>query len=122
MGSAIRTAEEDKKQVLAHQMHQLFIEADEQGNGVITCSDFESHLMDPQLLGYLKVIDVQPEEAWHLFNILDTEGIGEIDAEELVNGCLRLQGGAKAIELAAFMHEYRQTSDRIEKSLAFLAD
>jgi len=127
--SAIRTAEEDKKQVLMEQMHSLFLEADDDGSGTISQEEFESHLKDPQMLMYLKAIDVNPEEARHLFNLLDSDEAGEIEASALVNGCLRLQGSAKAIELAAFMQEHKQEyirftdhADLVERSLAFICE
>merc|ERR1712187_887005 len=59
-----------------------------------------------------------------LFHLLDVEETGEIDAELIVASCMRLHGHAKAIELAAFMHEYRRSqkawmahADHIEKTL-----
>jgi len=127
--SAIRTAEEDKKQVLMQQMQTMFVEADDDGSGTISLEEFEGHLKDPQMLSYLKAIDVNPEEARHLFAILDTDGSGEIEAEVLVNGCLRLQGSAKAIELAAFMQEHKvghqrlmDHADIVERSLSYLCE
>lgn len=111
------------------QMHELFLEADDDGSGTISAEEFEAHLKDPQMLMYLKAIDVNPEEARHLFSLLDTELNGEIEAEALVNGCLRLQGSAKAIELAAFMQDYKAEFQRlmdhaelVERSLSFLCE
>merc|ERR1711948_159422 len=68
--------------------------------------------------------DIDQEEARALFHLLDVEETGEIDAELIVASCMRLHGHAKAIELAAFMHEYRRSqkawmarADHIEKTL-----
>merc|ERR1712050_160068 len=52
------------------------------------------------------------DEAEDLFNLVDIDGSGSIDPEEFVNGCIRLQGPAKALDLASFMHEYKQAQKR----------
>jgi len=41
------------------------------------------------------------EDASELFHLLDTHQRGSIEAEEFVNGCLRLDGATKAIDFAA---------------------
>ena len=43
-----------------------------------------------------------------LFHMLDASHEGHIQADEFLNGCLRLDGPAKAIDLAAFMEESRK--------------
>lgn len=113
--AAINAAEEDKKQVLAQQMCNLFIDLDRDSSGAITWEEFEINLQNPQMMEYLKVIDLDPDEAAQLFNLLDEDGSGEIDAEELVSGCLRLHGNAKALELAAFMQEFRKFTKRFNQ-------
>merc|ERR1711972_872409 len=91
-------------------MRQLFEKADVDKNGMISFEEFQSELENPQMKSYLKAIDLDQDEAEELFHLLDIEDLGTIDAEELVCGCMRLHGTAKAIDLAAFMHEYRQLS------------
>ncbi|CAK0857241.1 unnamed protein product [Prorocentrum cordatum] len=103
--SALRTAEEDKRRQLTHQMTSLFTQADDDGSGTITWDEFQEHLAAPQLQSFLKALDLHVDEARALFQLLDVDDSGEIDADELVQGCLRLHGQAKAIELAAFMHD-----------------
>lgn len=50
----------------------------------------------------------QEEDAFMLFHMLDASHDGHIQADEFLNGCLRLDGPAKAIDLAAFMEESRK--------------
>lgn len=45
-----------------------------------------------------------------LFHMLDASHEGHIQADEFLNGCLRLDGPAKAIDLAAFMEESRKAA------------
>jgi len=127
--SALRIAEEDKKEALMTQMSRFFRDADEDGSGTINYDEFQAHLQRPEMDIFLKAVDLNREEARDLFHLLDSEETGEIDAEDIVAGCIRLHGFAKAIELAAFMHEYRRSmkrfnahADLVERSLAWLCD
>lgn len=122
--AAINATEEDKKQALATWMCQLFLNFETNEPRGVTWDEFCGHLNTPQMKEYLKVIDLDPEDATQLFLLLDEEGSGVIDAEVLVSACLRLHGNAKALELAAMMQELRMFTkrfqlhaDRVEKRL-----
>lgn len=106
--SAIRTGTEDRKKLLMFQMKQLFEVADTDGSGSISWDEFSAQLDNPQMLEYLKGIDLDPDEAADLFNLLDIDESGEIDSDDLVSACLRLHGPAKSIDLATFMREYER--------------
>lgn len=106
--SAIQTINDDKKAVLMYQMRELFQSADTDGSGTIDMEEFWSQLESPKMQAYLKAVDLHPEEARELFNLLDMDESDEIPIEDFVHGCLRLHGQAKAIDLATFMHEYRK--------------
>jgi len=64
---------------------------------------------------YFRLIDVDPKEAEGLFKLLDLDESGEVDYEEFLNGCLRLRGNAKAIDLVTVMIESRKLSKRWAK-------
>merc|ERR1711920_822021 len=93
-------------------MCQMFVDPDQEGSGMVSQSEFEDSLCRPQMQEYLKAIDLDPQEATKLFSLLDIDETGEIDGEELVSGCLRLHGSAKALELAAFMREFTEFNRR----------
>lgn len=117
--SAMRTAEEDKRRLLINQMRQLFEGADVDHSGTISWDEFQTQMENPQMQTYLKAIDLHQEEARELFHLLDIDGSGEIDAVDFVNGCLRLHGSAKAIDFAAFLHEYRWLSLKIADHITY---
>jgi Ca2+-binding EF-hand superfamily protein len=111
--SIIRTASEDKRRVLMMEMHQLFLQADVDGSGTITWEEFGAQLEKSEMRSYLKEIDLDLEEARELFLLLDTEEEGEIDIEQLVNGCVRLHGTAKAMDLAVMMQEMKRMARQL---------
>lgn len=47
-------------------------------------------------------------EAYGLFNLLDTEQSGNIECEELLEGCLRLRGPANAIDVATLQYSSKR--------------
>merc|ERR1712154_512275 len=93
-------------------MSQLFLDLDTDGSGSITREEFMSNMQLSQMKRFLKAIDLDPQDSGALFNILDRDGSDEIDSEELVSGCLRLHGTAKALDLAVFMHDYELTCNK----------
>jgi hypothetical protein len=71
----------------------------------MTWDDFNSKLSRPEMKTYFKAIDLDPSEARGLFRLLDLDGSGTVNAEEFLNGCLRLRGPAKALDLSLIMLE-----------------
>jgi len=106
--SAMETAEMTRKKNLMQQMCQMFVHLDDDGSGIVTWDEFSHHLQNPRMMSYLRAIDIDPTEAGKLFSLLDADESGGLEAEELVSGCLRLHGNAKALELAALMHQFTE--------------
>merc|ERR1712130_839919 len=47
---------------------------------------------------------IDATEGEGLFRLLDADGNGSLRAEELVEGCLRIRGEARALELSVLTH------------------
>jgi len=108
--SAIDSAQMDKEMVTMHMMankkwyvdalNRLFNEIDQDGSGKITLAEFEKYLENDECRLYLDSLDINAQDAWALFKILDADQEGTIDIDEFVNGCLSLKGPAKAMHFA----------------------
>mmetsp|Transcript_93186 Transcript_93186/g.164195 ORF Transcript_93186/g.164195 Transcript_93186/m.164195 type:complete len:296 (+) Transcript_93186:3-890(+) len=110
--SAVRTADTDNKVSLIQEMHAMFQLADEDGSGTLSWDEFERFLDHPQMCKLLRAIDLDQDHARQLFRLLDEDQISgnhEINHKTFVNRCMRFHGAAKAVDLAAFMHEYQRT-------------
>lgn len=111
--SATSAAATDKRKVLMQHLHEFFKRADTEKSGKLTMEKFESMRHDPKLQMFLREVDLDGEEAEDLFKLLDLDGSNEIDADEFVQGCLRLHGPAKAIDLATLMYEWKQWTQEV---------
>merc|ERR1719223_1233774 len=83
----------------------------------MTLAKFEDNLQDANLQMYMKAIDLDSAEAYDLFLLLDADDSDEVDEDEFVNGCLRLHGLAKAIDLATFMRDYKQWTRTLDERI-----
>merc|ERR1719442_372839 len=51
---------------------------------------------------------LQATTAMHLFRLLDLDNSNTITSSEFVMGCIRLQGGAKNVDVATLMYENKR--------------
>jgi len=114
--SAMRAAKEDNDVYLVNHVRELFENTDTDGSGKISWEEFEDQLESKAMREYFKHIDIDISEAQGLFFLLDMDGSGTIDADEFLNGSLRLRGPAKAIEIALIMRTLKWLAEHAQKS------
>merc|ERR1712151_172809 len=81
-----------------------------------------SHLADDTVQAVLATLELEPEDAWALFRLLDKDVSLNIDAEEFVKGCLRLKGSARSIDLAMAMHDQQMIKKQNIKFMHYVVD
>merc|ERR1712151_941593 len=65
---------------------------------------------------------IEPSDLWLLFKLLDVDGSGTIDPEEMVTGCTRLKGIAKAFDVAVIRHEQKRIRTRFDNFSKFMKE
>lgn len=105
--SALSSAREDKDIYMVNHIRGLIDSMTTENNGSISWEDFQTHCDSADMAEVFKTIDVDIKEAGGLFRLLDLNGNGEVDSEEFLDGCLRLRGPAKALDMALLMREIR---------------
>jgi Ca2+-binding EF-hand superfamily protein len=100
------------KTMYIKRIKQLFRKLDDNDSGVITVTEMEKAMADQEVADYFKSLDIDTEDAWTLFKLLDTDETNAIDLEEFVLGCLRLKGTARSIDIAKLMHEHQWMAKR----------
>eukprot|EP00747_Dinoflagellata_sp_TGD_P109278 gnl/TRDRNA2_/TRDRNA2_170626_c0_seq1.p1 gnl/TRDRNA2_/TRDRNA2_170626_c0~~gnl/TRDRNA2_/TRDRNA2_170626_c0_seq1.p1 ORF type:complete len:308 (-),score=66.17 gnl/TRDRNA2_/TRDRNA2_170626_c0_seq1:299-1138(-) len=109
--AALKSAKDDEEKSMLESLNTLFCTMAD--DGVMKLNQFEEMVDDPEMAIVLKSLDLVPEETKALFMLMDMDDSGEIDYEEFLNGCLKLRGPAKSIDLTTVMHENRKTSRKL---------
>merc|ERR1712232_495223 len=93
----------EKKRFVA-MLESIFSETTD-GRRELSVEDFERVLSEPKMISFLGAIDVEAEEAWSLFKVLDVDMNGLVDADEFISGCLRMKGGAIGLDVAEVKYQ-----------------
>eukprot|EP00929_Paragymnodinium_shiwhaense_P077436 TRINITY_DN39879_c0_g3_i1.p1 TRINITY_DN39879_c0_g3~~TRINITY_DN39879_c0_g3_i1.p1 ORF type:complete len:670 (-),score=121.30 TRINITY_DN39879_c0_g3_i1:768-2714(-) len=86
--------------------------------GGITAEIFAEQLNGDGVQEYFALLDLDGSDAWMLFQLLDEDGSGTIDVEEFVEGCLRLKGSARGIDLAKLSKDFKHIGQQLSDELA----
>eukprot|EP00929_Paragymnodinium_shiwhaense_P101158 TRINITY_DN64016_c0_g1_i1.p1 TRINITY_DN64016_c0_g1~~TRINITY_DN64016_c0_g1_i1.p1 ORF type:complete len:711 (-),score=138.33 TRINITY_DN64016_c0_g1_i1:135-2213(-) len=102
---------------IGSQFAQMFNKMGGGGGGGLSLEVFEHHLQEKSVREYFALLDLDVSDAWMLFKLLDEDGSGEIDIEEFVDGCLKLKGNARSIDLAKIGHESKHANRSMSSAL-----
>jgi len=86
----------------------IFERIDQSRAGSLSLKDFEEALENPETLLLLRRLGVNVTAAHGLFRLLDLDNSGSVSAREFLVGCMKLRGGAKAVDLATLMYENKR--------------
>jgi len=126
VNEAVMRAQEDKDKYLANHISDLFfkqhVDEEEEEDAAITWETFQEKLASADMQEYFKAINVDISEAEGFFALLDVDGNGSVDPEEVVSGLLRLRGQAKAIELSLLSKQTRIMFDKLAEHQVWVQD
>merc|ERR1712129_623616 len=83
----------------ARKMKEFFLEADEDGSGLLSWEEFEKHLQNPRVKAHFQALELDVSQARALFKILDVDGSDSVGLDEFVSGCMRLKNQAKGLDI-----------------------
>ncbi|CAE8626772.1 unnamed protein product [Polarella glacialis] len=90
----------EKETALARMAAQIFVTAGKKSEDEMTNKEFDKIMHSAVMKKYCHEIGMTLDEAENLFEFLDRDDSGSISIAEFVQGCLRLRGPAKALDLA----------------------
>lgn len=99
--------EMEAKKSYKESMREFFEEADEDGTGNISYSEFTKKLDDERVIAYFQAFKLDVSDASLLFTLLDYDNSGEIEIEEFLDGCYKLQGESRALDMKVMQLEVR---------------
>ena len=91
---------------VAKELRALFDMCAQEGS--LDLKGLESQLQNPQVVDFLKFLDVNISDVPGLFKVLDVDGTGRVGTDEFVVGMMRLRGTARSIDMAMMLHENRK--------------
>ncbi|CAJ1339974.1 unnamed protein product [Effrenium voratum] len=92
------------KEQYVSRLEEIFLEADGDGNGVITRQEMDAACSNPVVLHYLSILEIEVHEVEPLFDLLD-DGDGEVTIKEFCQGIMRLKGQARSLDVISIMHD-----------------
>jgi len=123
--SAIATATRDpdtvihsliaEKKKYMDNLKKLFKNVDTDESGLVTISEFETLLTDDALQAHFAAMEIEFDDAWTLFKLIDKDMTNCIDIDEFVLGCMRLRGAAKGIDVAQLLENSKVLLKRVAK-------
>jgi hypothetical protein len=112
---------QEKKNTMIQLVGELFTQLDTDQSGKLSYEELDSHLHDEALQEYFCVLEMEPEEAKDLFCLLDVRGEGEVSITDFTNGCLKIMGAPKNLDICTCLYQSRRMLILMESLSASLA-
>jgi len=100
-------------QVYTERIKTFFQEADEDKSGTLSWEEFRSRLEDQKVRAYFQTLDLDVSQAHVLFELLDADGSNSVTIDEFLDGCMRLKGQAKSIDLNMLLYMNKKVFDQM---------
>merc|ERR1712113_835099 len=99
---------------------EVFRATDADGDGQITKDEFLEALKRDDVHQYLQDVGIDVRQAENLFDILDFDDSGALDATEFTSGVLKARGGARAKDVLTVQCNLWKSEQVIRRQLAEL--
>merc|ERR1712107_349550 len=111
---------QQKKNTMVQIIGELFTRMDANHSGTLSYDELEAHLHEESLQEYFCVLEMEPEEAKDLFCLLDVKNTGEISITDFTNGCLKVMGAPKNLDICTRLYQTKRMSIILESLSASL--
>jgi len=94
-------------------LKKIFDEIDVDHTGFITWKEFKQYSHREDVLRYMAIMDMNIEEARELFHMFDIEGTGNISIDNFIEGCMRVKGHARNLDVLHIQEDVRKVKDMV---------
>lgn len=101
---------------LVQQIAHLFFEADRDNSGNLSWDEFLDFMDDEEVQAYFLALDLDMSSLDKIFVLLDKDDTGNIDLMEFLDGCLRLKGVAKTVDIVMLKNELDHIARTLERT------
>jgi len=102
------------KEKYTKEMRDLFMEMDEDGSGTVSLDEVNAYFEDPRVQSYFAALGLDYNDTEHLFSLLDCDDDGDVSVDEFLQGCLRLKGEARSIDVQHLLSEFKKFNKRMD--------
>eukprot|EP00927_Polykrikos_kofoidii_P072970 TRINITY_DN69056_c0_g1_i1.p1 TRINITY_DN69056_c0_g1~~TRINITY_DN69056_c0_g1_i1.p1 ORF type:complete len:723 (+),score=107.73 TRINITY_DN69056_c0_g1_i1:157-2325(+) len=100
----------------------LFKQIDVDCSNAISSREFTEHLHQKHSHATFATLELEITEPSEIFCLIDTDRGGSINMDEFVDGCLRLRGQARAVDVARFASDTRTHCERLDENIKQLSE
>lgn len=115
-------AEMKKVDTFRKDVTKMFLDADMDASGTLSWDEFEQHLQDERVGAFFRSLQIDTSQARALFLLLDIEESDEVPIEKFVQGCMRMRGDAKSIDVNMLLYETEKMLCKITNFCEFAED
>eukprot|EP00415_Alexandrium_ostenfeldii_P004456 UN4456 len=80
---------------------------DEDDTGLISLQEFERKLDDERVIAYFNALKLDVSDAKMLFRLIDYDQSNEVNIDEFLTGCYKLQGESRSLDMKVMQCEVR---------------
>jgi len=102
-------------------MVSLFSHLDVSEDGELDFEEFQAITKSPWVQAWLSSMELDTDDMEFLFSLLDEDGNGTINAQEMVTGVRKLKGTAKEIDIQRILHQVRLLTNTADEDARHLA-
>merc|ERR1740121_1477060 len=92
---------------------EFFRQMDTEETGGITWDVFKASFEDIKVKAYFQSLDLDVSQAHDFFEMLDTDGSNCVGIDEFVDGCMRLKGGARSVDVNMVLLNIRKIHNQV---------
>mmetsp|Transcript_71428 Transcript_71428/g.172906 ORF Transcript_71428/g.172906 Transcript_71428/m.172906 type:complete len:726 (+) Transcript_71428:89-2266(+) len=105
--------ETSKRKIMLQNLKALLEEADEDGSGSITWTEFEQFTNDVHIQMYLAAHEIDITQAKQIFELIDGSGTGEVSIDEFVLSFMAFKGAAKGADVVIMRNDIQKIVTKV---------
>lgn len=102
------------KKLYLDSMRAIFEEMDNDNSGCVSGEEFRERLNDERVIAYFNSLKLDISDALTVFKLLDSDHSGEVEIDEFLEGCYRLQGDSRSLDMKIMQYQVKFLSDSFD--------
>jgi len=112
----------DEEQGFVDELKSFFQRADIDRSGTISWEEFSEQLKDTKVRAHFMTMGIDVQSVVSVFEVLDRKGNGSVAIKDFVEGCIRLKGGARSIDVCMLVHDVQRLNHMLVVLMQYTED